>query len=146
MVILSKQGAVLGGYVYRISSGSVSVHIILNNGHNLVATFAKFSLGHSNNDGLQSPQNTSFVIIFSTSLQIDSVLPNIEEFVNLVRKGVFESKAVGQGLTLCCTHISLIYVHFFHCKEIRDKLNAGTSNDICKYLANEYQFMILKGR
>jgi len=86
------------------------------------------------------------VDLFSTSLQMDIVLPNIEEFVNLVRKGVFESKAVGQGMTLCCTHIYLMYVHFFHCKEIRDKLNAGTSGDIFKYLAKEYQFMILKGK
>ena len=35
------------------------------------------------------------VELFATSLQTDIVLPNMEEFVNLVRKGVFESKAVG---------------------------------------------------
>ena len=35
---------------------------------------------------------------------------------------------------------------FFICKEIRDKINTGTPDDICKYLAKEYQFMIQKGR
>ena len=39
-----------------------------------------------------------------------------------------------------------MYVHVFYCKEIRDKINAGTPDDICKYLAKEYQFMIQKGK
>ena len=70
----------------------------------------------------------------------------MEECLNLLRKGTFESAAVGQGTTLCCTHISLLYVHFFYCKEIRDRLNAGTPDDICKYLAEEYQFVIHQGK
>ena len=75
------------------------------------------------------------VELFATSLQMDIVLPNIEECLNLVRKGTFESESVGQGRTLCFTHISLMYVHFFYCEEIRDKINAGTPDDLCKYLA-----------
>ena len=39
-----------------------------------------------------------------------------------------------------------MYAHFFYCKEIRDKINAGPPDDICKYLAKEYQFMIHQGR
>ena len=84
--------------------------------------------------------------LFSTSVQMDTVLPNMEECLNLLRKGRFESEAVGQGMTLCCTHISLMYAHFFYCEEIRDKINAGTPDDICKYLAEEYQFVIQKGK
>ena len=52
---------------------------------------------------------------FSTLAHTQTVLPNIGESLNLVRKGVSESKAVGQGHTLCCTHISLMFVHLFHC-------------------------------
>ena len=39
-----------------------------------------------------------------------------------------------------------MYVHFFYCKEISDQINARTPDDICKYLAKEYQFMIHKGK
>jgi hypothetical protein len=77
---------------------------------------------------------------------MDTIVPDMEECLNLLRKGSFESKVVGQGMTLCCTHISLMYAHFFYCEEIRDKINAGTPDDICKYLAHEYQFMINQGR
>jgi len=28
-----------------------------------------------------------------------------------------------------------MYAHFFYCEEIRDKINAGTPDDLCKYLA-----------
>ena len=86
------------------------------------------------------------VDFFATSLQMDTVLPNIKECLNLVQKGAFESEAVGQGMTLCCTHISLMYAHLFYCEEIRDKSKIGTPDDICKYLAKEYQFMIQQGR
>ena len=86
------------------------------------------------------------VDLFATSEQIDTIVPDMEECLNLLRKGSFESKVVGQGMTLCCTHISLMYAHFFYCEQIRDKINAGTPDDICKYLAHEYQFMINQGR
>ena len=69
---------------------------------------------------------------------LDTVLPDMEECLNLLWKGTFESEAVGQGMTLCCTHISLMYAHFFYCEEIRDKIKIGTPDDICKYLAEEY--------
>ena len=88
----------------------------------------------------------ALVDLFATSEQMDTIVPDMEECLNLLRKGTFESEAVGQGMTLCCTHISLMYAHFFYCKEIRDQINAGTPDDICKYLAKEYQFMIQKGK
>ena len=83
---------------------------------------------------------------FSTSTQTQTALPNIGGFVNFVRKGVSESKSGGQGNTLCCSHISLMFVHLFHCTEIRDKLTDGTPDGICKNLTHQYQFLIARGK
>jgi len=83
---------------------------------------------------------------FATPEQMDTIVPEMEECLNLLRKGSFESKLVGQGMTLSCTHISLMYAHLFYCEEIREKITIGTPDDICKYLAEEYQFVIQKGK
>ena len=83
---------------------------------------------------------------FATPEQMDTIVPEMEECLNLLRKGSFESKLVGQGMTLSCTHISLMYAHLFYCEEIRDKIKIGTPDDICKYLAEEYQFVIHQGK
>jgi len=83
---------------------------------------------------------------FATPEQMDTIVPEMEACLNLLRKGSFESKAVGQGMTLSCTHISLTYAHLFYCDEIKDKIKIGNPDDICKYLAEEYQFLIHHGK
>jgi len=73
-------------------------------------------------------------------------LPGLPETLNLLRKGLCENPRVGQQKASCCTHISLTFVHLFHCKDTKAKLTTGTPQGICKTLAHEYQVLIARGR
>ena len=74
------------------------------------------------------------------------LLPGLTETLNLLRKGLYENPRVGQQKASYCTHISLMFVHLFHCKDIKAKLISGTPQGICKTLAHEYQVLIAGGR
>ena len=50
----------------------------------------------------------AMVELFSNLAHMQTVLPSIGESLNLVRKGVAKNETVGQGRTLCCSHISLM--------------------------------------
>ena len=78
--------------------------------------------------------------------KMQPLLPGLTETLNLLRKGLSENTRVGQQKASCCTHISLMFVHLFHCKDIKAKLTTGTPQEICKTLAHEYQVLIARGR
>jgi len=85
------------------------------------------------------------VELFSNLAHTQTVLPSSGGSLNLVRKGVAENITVGQGRTLCCSHISLMFVHLFQCTEIRNMLTDGTPDGICKNLTHQYQFLKARG-